>query len=416
MTRRSMNPGFDQRIADWLEDDPDDAPDAVLTTVLAAFPSIPQRRALRVPWRFPAMNRFAQLGAVAVAALAVVGGALFILNPGPSVGTQPSTAPSTPATTPSISPTSSQTAIARSDLEKDFTSARYGYIVAYLPGWSVAPATKSWVAGTANNWSSGYNDEIKGSDIRFSGSAQRLATGQTAAAWLSAYAGAADATIWPVIRIDGLAGRLDADGVTAAGGTVAPGGVMFDAVVVKDGFAYNFNMDGHLDRATFDAVVSTIRLPTVPALTNRFTSAMGGYTVAYPSSWTVAPATKAWTTGYDTLSVSDAIGSGAMTIGTDPVFYGASTKLPVGTSFETWFAGYDADRAHGTCGAPSQNEDLAVDGVLGHLDVHCPTSYLEFVVGKGGRAYVFTMYMPTSPPLLDSILATVALDPASAKN
>ena len=46
------DPDFEPRVADWLEADPDHAPAPVLSTVLAAFPSIPQRRASRVPWRF----------------------------------------------------------------------------------------------------------------------------------------------------------------------------------------------------------------------------------------------------------------------------------------------------------------------------------------------------------------------------
>ena len=50
---RSTEPDFDQRIADWLEDDPSLAPTPGDETVLAAYPSIPQRRAVRVPWRFP---------------------------------------------------------------------------------------------------------------------------------------------------------------------------------------------------------------------------------------------------------------------------------------------------------------------------------------------------------------------------
>ena len=40
-----LDPAFDPRIADWLEADPDRAPREVLDTVLAALPSIPQRRA-----------------------------------------------------------------------------------------------------------------------------------------------------------------------------------------------------------------------------------------------------------------------------------------------------------------------------------------------------------------------------------
>jgi hypothetical protein len=38
-----MDQDFDLRVADWLEDDPDQAPPAVLATVLAAVPSIDQR-------------------------------------------------------------------------------------------------------------------------------------------------------------------------------------------------------------------------------------------------------------------------------------------------------------------------------------------------------------------------------------
>ena len=36
---------FDPRIADWLEDDPNEAPDQALQIVLAAFPSVKQRHA-----------------------------------------------------------------------------------------------------------------------------------------------------------------------------------------------------------------------------------------------------------------------------------------------------------------------------------------------------------------------------------
>ena len=39
------DPTFDQRLADWLEDDPTFGPREVLDTVLAAYPSIEQRRA-----------------------------------------------------------------------------------------------------------------------------------------------------------------------------------------------------------------------------------------------------------------------------------------------------------------------------------------------------------------------------------
>ncbi|MEA2547594.1 MAG: hypothetical protein QOE42_192 [Chloroflexota bacterium] len=88
MSRGSMNPGFDQRIAEWLEDDPDDAPDSALTTVLAAFPSIPQRRATRVPWRNRPMTQTARLlaGAAAVAVVLIAGALILRPATSPSVG------------------------------------------------------------------------------------------------------------------------------------------------------------------------------------------------------------------------------------------------------------------------------------------------------------------------------------------
>jgi hypothetical protein len=57
-----------------------------------------------------------------------------------------------------------------------------------------------------------------------------------------------------------------------------------------------------------------------------------------------------------------------------------------------------------------------VDGIVGHLDVHCSSHYLEAVVSKGGRVYVLTMFSPFTRPLFESLLATVRLTPASAKN
>jgi WD40 repeat protein len=74
-----LDPGFDQRIADFLEGDPGGAPDPVLETVLAAFPSIPQRRAARAPWRLHPMTVPLRLVAAAIAiALVAVSGALIL--------------------------------------------------------------------------------------------------------------------------------------------------------------------------------------------------------------------------------------------------------------------------------------------------------------------------------------------------
>jgi hypothetical protein len=96
MTRTT--PEFDQRIAHWLEDDPDRAPSQITETVLAALPSIRQRRRgwFRVGGRTFSMPSSMRLAA-AVALVAVVGvGALAYINRGPTTGV-----PSTPLASPS---------------------------------------------------------------------------------------------------------------------------------------------------------------------------------------------------------------------------------------------------------------------------------------------------------------------------
>ena len=107
---RSSDPLFDQRIADWLEDDPSYAPGHVLDTVLAALPSIPRRRASRVPLGFTTMPMFTRLAAAAAVGVLAVGGALYLTRPGqPATGdASPSSSASAPVVTPA--PTASHTA------------------------------------------------------------------------------------------------------------------------------------------------------------------------------------------------------------------------------------------------------------------------------------------------------------------
>ena len=71
---------FDPRIADWLEDDPNNAPDQALEIVLAAFPSIKQRHASRLPRRFT-MTTLPRLAIGAAAIVVVVLGGAFLLRP-----------------------------------------------------------------------------------------------------------------------------------------------------------------------------------------------------------------------------------------------------------------------------------------------------------------------------------------------
>jgi dipeptidyl aminopeptidase/acylaminoacyl peptidase len=103
--KRLPDPTFDPRVADWLEADPSEAPREVLGTVLAAFPSITQRPAMRRPWRSPQMYRFAF--PVAAALAIVVAGALVLpqlLTP-PAGNPSPSPSIDQASTIPTENPT-----------------------------------------------------------------------------------------------------------------------------------------------------------------------------------------------------------------------------------------------------------------------------------------------------------------------
>jgi hypothetical protein len=100
---RSDEPLFDPRIADWLEDDPHAAPDQALDVVLAAFPSIKQRRALRVPWRSNTMSLPLRLAAATFIAAVLVGGGIYLLGPraiGPGADASPSPVAGSPSPAP----------------------------------------------------------------------------------------------------------------------------------------------------------------------------------------------------------------------------------------------------------------------------------------------------------------------------
>ena len=98
---RSTEPDFDQRIADWLEDDPNLAPRQAIETVLAAYPSIPQRRPMWLPRRFPSMTMPIRIATAAVIGVLAVGGAYYLSRPA-----QPAVGGPSPAPTPQVSATS----------------------------------------------------------------------------------------------------------------------------------------------------------------------------------------------------------------------------------------------------------------------------------------------------------------------
>lgn len=187
---RSDETLFDPRIADWLEDDPHAAPGQALEVVLAAFPSIKQRRTWRVPWRFPDMSSLSKFVALAAAVILVVLG-VYLLGPrlGNAIGGPPPTASPSPSPTamqtPTVSPSPSTAAAATqggcpgaSPAEESsptsspslsgtsswvtYQSCRYDFSIGYPADWTVNPSDHDWtLAGDGMNAvSSGYESFI----------------------------------------------------------------------------------------------------------------------------------------------------------------------------------------------------------------------------------------------------------------
>ena len=214
---------FDPRIADWLEDDPNNAPDQALGIVLAALPSIKQRHASRLPWRFtmPMLPKLA-IGAAAIVVVVLAGA--YLLGPpasGPAAGgPTPSPSIARPSASPSAAPTPTATPPPTGDW-LPFSSSHYGYRIAYPPTWAATQATRDWDVATdplAAPAPGGALDVFLGSppngiETAVFGFAADVPAGTSEDAWLTSYyAGGTYCPTMPTflpITVDGHPGRLD---------------------------------------------------------------------------------------------------------------------------------------------------------------------------------------------------------------
>jgi hypothetical protein len=259
MSRIHADPDFEPRIADWLEADPDHAPGALLGTVLAALPSISQRRASRVLWRFPTMNRFALLGAAA-ATIAVVGlGGLELASRSSSPQTiagQTATPSPSPTASATVAATGAPTPVADSSpeippLTEQLISGARRFTIDYPRGWTPVSSTRvEWRADSTHV------------NAVFSGWSVQLPNGQSAAEWLATQESPGQdeacppASDPPEIMIGGHVGVLLSSDCWILGGRRH-----YLAAVVAGGRGYTFHMDTtRLDQTWFEALLANVSL------------------------------------------------------------------------------------------------------------------------------------------------------------
>jgi hypothetical protein len=434
---------FDGIAKAWLADGPGELSDRVLIAVVDDIHHTRQRRALRVPWRFPTMSISARasalllIGALAAAgALAIVGGVGGTApTPTPaSLTSQPAVLPiGSPSASPAETPAGSATA---SGSAETFTSPRYGYSIRYPSGWIASPATKPWLAGTDTTYGDPALDTIGTTDARLAVASQplagtlyvdrRLRQGQTPDEWLLANCGSTGPTAASCgsrILIGGQPGWLHEDGAPASGGTAATGGVIFEAAVVYEDRGYEFILDGKVDRALFDVLLASVTFDSdsaidLPPLTKTFRSPTYGYTIGIGEGFITTPATSKWTPGVNTgESPQDVIG----TMKSDGFVSVASTAIPAGTTMDQWLAVNFAARAggDGLCARadPVTWPPIQIGNQVGRLNTNCHS--VDAVVGVGERAYVFTwqyQIADTNHTLADwkELLKSVTFDPGAA--
>lgn len=273
---------FDRIASAWLADGPIELSDRVLDAALREAHLTHQRRRLAGPWRTRLMNRFSSASgriatALIVAAIAI-GGSIYALSrsggtggPGgsstPNVSSSPGATTALVETSPAPRPTFIRSAPPESipPLTARFTSPRNGYAVVVPASWTAIPASQAWLPGTPNGWGSAVNDELidPARQVRFMGTSQPLASGQSGAEWVQAYVDrntpcTGEGPTPEQTLIGGQPGTIDQNGCLSAHDPRSLGGRVYDVVVVVGGRGYNFEMDGQVDHAYLLAVLATI--------------------------------------------------------------------------------------------------------------------------------------------------------------
>jgi hypothetical protein len=420
---RSDEPLFEPRIADWLEDDPNAAPGQALDIVLAAFPSIRQRRASRVPWRFPNVNGMTRLALAAAAVVAVAVGGLYVFNRGPSGPGGPPTPTPSPAPSPS---SSAGTDLLDVSTWTAFTSSRYGFSAKYPATFVAAPSKEAWRMPNAGG---GMFDGFRstGAVTWLNGVSMLLPAGVTRDDWYDEYRRdmVEDDVPWEpetcfTPREDWISTTVDGNAadlrvscaameafVFVAGRVYAFGAYGYDGIVppttepgVSDELRDLFEL--WLTTITIDpasAVDSPSPAPTVaPSPTQppvSFTSPLYGYTVSWPAGdgWNVTPATVPWPQGSDPKADYFAGPAGAYQDFDD--VYVAAQPVPEGMTPEAWLLGY-AQHVAASGRDCKGSVDAWTDAVVGsqairRLDLVCQEirlSDVAFVVD--GTGYVMT--------------------------
>ncbi len=187
-----------ERVLDrYLAEGGEQVPDRVIDAALDQIDQVPQRRALRVPWRFHDMSAFFKpaIAGAAVVAVLVVGGTFVTRGDTSGVGGSTAATPTpsaSAAATATQSPSPTQALTDTSNWET-FTSERYGYEIGLPPSWIVEPATRDWALERDGADFRGFNvadrfhDESASFQVLVTAFADDVPSGMTEDEWIESY-------------------------------------------------------------------------------------------------------------------------------------------------------------------------------------------------------------------------------------
>ena len=420
---------FERTARDWLELGPVEAPPDVVQAAFFEIDTTPQERDLRVPWRFPAMPRYAPVWvAAALAAVAAFGALVLLPGSPPNQGLV-----STPSSTPAPGP-SSPNAIA---LDAVFTSPTYGYTMPVASDWEITPASLTWT-GPDDSDLVVDTMTIPGGDRLMHAASQPLAPAPTFDAWLHLFQP-------PVLAHPGTC--LGGDPSTGPQATI--GGRSWTirtmcwgiAAVAQAGdraFVFTIIRDPNVtdaDRLLLERVLAGVQLdpeaalgvPPAPAVDRAFMSDRHCFSLRYPSSWAVLQRA---TTSPPTDRMPVPTNQSLDVIGTDQVRLSVtSLPLPDGRTPEAWVEDFCAftrtewtppcDLLPGLAQKATLAEGeawIAVNGDSGGFFPQGGSRQFLATATAGGRAYEIRLEGNVEQSLFLAILGSMTLDPAAAKD
>ena len=182
-----------ERVLDaFLAPEADQLPDRVMDAALAEVAWTPQRRALRVPWRFPNMPAPLRVAALTVLLMAVLSTAVIFLGDGFS---GPGGLPSE---TPTFKPSPTESPVAVPTLGPRFTSEIHAIALSYPNGWATRAATEPWTTPGIPKFDESSIDVIYDpalTDHMFLGISSQSHAGKTREAWAAELAAAEECEI-----------------------------------------------------------------------------------------------------------------------------------------------------------------------------------------------------------------------------